>query len=77
MGEIWDKNPSKSEVIGRCGGNEKTRMTMQERQKLNAKKNTKKYMTTVLPNTARDTAHFLRMFTRLRVHCITLPPFLI
>ena len=24
MDKIWDKNPSKSEVIGRCGGDEKT-----------------------------------------------------
>ena len=24
MDKIWDGNPSKSEVIGRCGGNEKT-----------------------------------------------------
>ena len=26
MDRIWDRNPSKSEVIGRCGGNEKTRL---------------------------------------------------
>ena len=24
MDKIWNRNPSKSEVIGRCGGNEKT-----------------------------------------------------
>ena len=24
MDKIWDRNPSKSEVMGRCGGNEKT-----------------------------------------------------
>ena len=24
MDKIWDKNPSKSEVIGRCRGDEKT-----------------------------------------------------
>ena len=24
MDKIWYKNPSKSEVIGRCGGDEKT-----------------------------------------------------
>ena len=24
MGKIWYRNPSKSEVIGRCGGDEKT-----------------------------------------------------
>ena len=24
MDEIWYRNPSKSEVIGRCGGDEKT-----------------------------------------------------
>ena len=33
-----EKNPTKSEVIGRCGGDEKTRMTTQNRQKSNAKK---------------------------------------
>ena len=25
MDKIWDRNPSKSEVIGRCGGDEKTK----------------------------------------------------
>ena len=24
MDKIWNRNPSKSEVIGRCGGDEKT-----------------------------------------------------
>ena len=24
MDTIWDRNPSKSEVIGRCGGDQKT-----------------------------------------------------
>ena len=38
MGKILYRNPSKSEVIGRCGGDEKTRMTTQNRQKYNAKK---------------------------------------
>ena len=32
------ENPSKSGVIGRCGGDEKTRMTTQNRQKSIAKK---------------------------------------
>ena len=27
MDKIWDRNPSNKEVIGRCGGDEKTRMT--------------------------------------------------
>jgi len=31
-------NPSKSEVIVRCGGDEKNRMTTQNRQKSNAKR---------------------------------------
>ena len=35
---IWDRNPSKSEVIGHCGGDEKNRMATQNRQKSNAKK---------------------------------------
>ena len=38
MDKIWYRNPSKSEVIGCCDGDEKKRMTMQNRQKLNAKK---------------------------------------
>ena len=38
MDNIWDGNPSKSEVIGHCGGDEKTRMITQNRQKSNAKK---------------------------------------
>jgi len=33
MDTIWDINPSKSEVIGRCGGDEKKECT-QNRQKL-------------------------------------------
>ena len=38
MDKIWYRNPSKSEVIVRCGGNGKKRMTTQNRQKSNAKK---------------------------------------
>ena len=38
MDKIWDRNPSKSEVICRCGGDEKNRMTTQNQQKSNAKK---------------------------------------
>ena len=38
MDKIWYRNPSKSEVICRCGGDEKNRMTTQNRQKSNAKK---------------------------------------
>ena len=55
MDKNWDRNPSNSEVIGRCGEDEKPtdraenlgqkilrslRMTMQNQQKLNAKKTT-------------------------------------
>ena len=35
------ENHSKSEVIGRCGGDEKKQMTTQNRQKSNAKKKTR------------------------------------
>ena len=38
MDKIWDRNAVKSEVIGRCGGVEKKRMTTQNRQQSNAKK---------------------------------------
>ena len=38
MDKIWDRNPSKSEVIGRCGEDEEEKMTTQNRQKSNAKK---------------------------------------
>ena len=38
MDKILYRNPSKSEVIGRCGGDEKNEMTTQNRQKSNAKK---------------------------------------
>ena len=41
MDNIWYRNPSKSEVIGRCGGDEKNRMITQNRQKSNAKKKLK------------------------------------
>ena len=35
MDKMWDR---KSEVIGRCGGDKKNRMTTQNRQESNAKK---------------------------------------
>ena len=41
MDKIWDGNPSKSEVIGHCDGDEKKQMAMQNRQKSNAKNKTK------------------------------------
>ena len=39
MEKIRYINPSKSEVIGRCGGDENKRMTTQNRQNSKAKKN--------------------------------------
>ena len=39
MDTFWNRNPSKSDVIGRCGGDGKKRMATQNRQKSNAKKN--------------------------------------
>ena len=48
---LWIKsgieNPSKFEFIGRCGGDEKKRMTTQNRQKSNAKNNNKNNNNTV------------------------------
>ena len=38
MDKLWDENPLKSEVIGRCGGDEKKQMTMHNWQKSNLKK---------------------------------------
>jgi len=37
MDKIWYRNPSKSGIIDRCGGDEKTEMTTQNQQKSNAK----------------------------------------
>ena len=37
MDKIWNRNLSKSEVIGYCGRDEKKRMTTQNQQMLNAK----------------------------------------
>ena len=42
MDKIWYRNPSKSEVIGRCGRDKKKRMTTLHRQKSNAKTKQKK-----------------------------------
>ena len=42
MVKLWKRNPSKSEVIGHCGEDEKNRMTTQNRQKSNAKKKEEK-----------------------------------
>ena len=47
MDTIWIQyieNPSRSEVIGRCGGDEKNRMTTQNRQKSNAKNDICKFI---------------------------------
>ena len=41
MDKIWNRNPLKSEVTGRCGGDEKTQMITQNRQKSNTKKTQK------------------------------------
>jgi len=35
MDNIWYRNSSKAEVNGRCGGDEKSRMTTQNRHKSN------------------------------------------
>ena len=43
MDKIWYRSPLKSVVIGRCGGDGKNRMTMQNRQKSNAKKRSPKH----------------------------------
>ena len=51
MDTIWYRNPSKSEVIGRCGGDKKKRMTTQNRQKPNdIKKKRKKVQIRFLKN---------------------------
>ena len=42
MDTIWYRNPSKSEVIGRCGGMKNPNDHTQNRQKSNAKKEKKK-----------------------------------
>ena len=42
MDKIWYRYPSKSEVIGRFGGDEKNLKTTQNRQKSNAKKQQQK-----------------------------------
>ena len=38
MDKIWYRNPSKSEVIGRCDGDEKTERPRRTDKKTNAKK---------------------------------------
>ena len=38
MDKIWYRNPSKSEVIGRCGGEEKTNDHADPTKKSNVKK---------------------------------------
>ena len=38
MDKIWDRNPSTSEVIGRCGGNEKNEWSPSTDKRRNAKK---------------------------------------
>ena len=38
MDKIWDRNPLKLEIIGRCGVDEKKKMATQNRQKSNPKR---------------------------------------
>ena len=42
MDKIWYRDPSKSEVIGRCGGDEKNECPRRTNKKSNAKKTNKK-----------------------------------
>ena len=58
MDKIWYRNPSKSEVIGRCDGDEKKRMTTQDRQKSNAKKTNYKIVWEVNVLSRPDTISF-------------------
>mgnify|MGYP007091328446 CR=1 FL=1 len=60
MNKIWYRNPSKLEVIGRCGGDGEKRMTTQNRQMSNAKK--KK-----IPPRYRDD-HVYSIFAQLQDH---------
>ena len=46
MDKIWDRNPSKLEVIGRCGWDEKNRMITQKRLKSNDKNKKNKKLET-------------------------------
>ena len=48
MDKIWYRNPSKSEVIGRCGGDEKTEWPRRTDQSRTVKTN--KQTNTQLPN---------------------------
>jgi len=60
MDKIWDRNPSKSEVSGRCGRDEKTNDHAD--RKLNAKKTPKKNekeIDLVTSSTILFTARFL------------------
>ena len=43
MDKIWYRNPSKSDVIGRCGEDEKTEWPRRTNKMSNAKKNTLYY----------------------------------
>ena len=42
MDKIWYRNPSKSEVIGHCGGDEKNEWPRRSDKSRTLKKNTKK-----------------------------------
>jgi len=52
MDTLWDKNTLMSEAIGRFGGDEKIKMTTQNLQKSNAKKNNCKSMEKMCQNKA-------------------------
>ena len=62
MDTIWYRNPSKSEVIGRCGGDENNWMTTQNRQKSNAKKQIAEKMNIIYKHLQLRTDQFV-LFT--------------
>ena len=66
MDKIWDRNPSKSEVIGRCGGDKKAEWPRGTDNSRTLKKHLKQQTTTYVT---------IRMFKYMvipRVYCNTL-----
>ena len=62
MDKIWYRNPSKSEVIGRCGGDEKTNDHAEPQNKY--KKMNKKMMGLILLDFRNTKLHLLHVYCK-------------
>ena len=69
MDKIWDENPSMSDVIGRCGGDEKTKWPHRKENKRTLKTMYLGKCLSLLGKTRKDTSMKLNDWTELSFEC--------